>query len=538
MDCPRKIFTHTEFDIHYVKLYKFQVSDGELPCAVMNNSLKKSFPLVFIAPMLCNALAVLSGLFTYPLILTHSEDIQIATIIEDTNFIAIFLLFTGGLIAAMIYLKPCINYIYGLKGDDTLNIARSRVLGVPIVLSFIGSFCWILYMMAVYFLGATIQNIPIESRTTTLFVLDKILTSGLSFVFSYYSLELISRKILVPNFFPDGDFSTCCNGFTATIRQRVYILHFSVAIFPMYMVYCILLGMQRKGELTANLVPVTITICGLIVVGSLIVQMFSNLMNRPLVEMRQAVMRIQSGDLDARVKVESNDEIGTLGETINSMATGLKEKQFMKDTFGKIVDPAVRDFLLKGNVELGGKIQSATVLFCDIRGFTSMSEKMRPDLIVELLNTYFNTMNECIISEKGILNKYIGDAIMAIFGAPVTIENHAAAAIRAALKMDAALQKLNKSFAEKGLPTIKTGTGIHTGMVLVGNIGSGARMEYTAIGDTVNIASRTEELCKELSSKLLFTEATAEKLTDEFTPVFIEQKILRGRTKPIGIYTL
>ncbi|MCP5497920.1 MAG: adenylate/guanylate cyclase domain-containing protein [Leptospiraceae bacterium] len=258
----------------------------------------------------------------------------------------------------------------------------------------------------------------------------------------------------------------------------------------------------------------------------------------PIKEMQLITQNVSEGKLDLSIQVKSNDEIGFLGEKINEMTESLREKEFIKDTFGKVVDPIVRDHLLKGNVNLGGEIKVATILFSDIRSFTSLSENMNPGKVVELLNIYFDRMSHCITKEGGLVNKYIGDAILAIFGVPVALQNHAEAAMRAGLMMREERNLLNKELIQMGFPSLHTGIGIHTGEVLSGNIGSKSRMEYTVIGDSVNIASRLEGLCKETGKDLLISGQTESKLSKGFTINFLNKVAIRGKLQEIDVFYL
>ena len=188
---------------------------------------------------------------------------------------------------------------------------------------------------------------------------------------------------------------------------------------------------------------------------------------------------------------------------------------------------------------LGGETHEVTVLFCDIRSFTAMSEKMSASDVVLLLNKYFTALGKCITAHHGIINKYIGDAIMAIFGAPVQSENSARDAFEAAIDMRKALIEVNKAFKESGFPELRFGIGIHTGPVFAGTIGAENRMEYTVIGDTVNTASRLESLCKTYTKDLLLSESSAEKLGKENSGLsFVADAEIRGKSEPMKIYTL
>jgi adenylate cyclase len=188
-------------------------------------------------------------------------------------------------------------------------------------------------------------------------------------------------------------------------------------------------------------------------------------------------------------------------------------------------------------VGLGGAQTEVTVLFADIRGFTTLSEKLPPAAVVTLLNEYFAEMVDAIFAHRGMLDKFIGDAVMAVFGAPKASPTHAADALRAAAAMLDRLEGLNARRAARGEPPIKIGIGLHSGPVLLGRIGSERRMEYTAIGDAVNVASRLEGLTKERGVPLLLTRETADRLGPGVGLVAHGELQVRGRDRPIEVFT-
>ena len=206
-------------------------------------------------------------------------------------------------------------------------------------------------------------------------------------------------------------------------------------------------------------------------------------------------------------------------------------------TFGKVVSPQVRDFLLSDDPDLGGQDLDVTVMFCDIRGFTTLSEKLEPKEIVLLLNRYFTRLEKPIVENNGIINKYIGDAIMAVFGVPLKSETHAYDAWKAAQGMREQLAALNEELKSEGQPEIRFGIGLCSGQVLAGNIGTSNRLEYTVIGDTVNTASRIESLCKTYKTDLLISEQTKELLPDDVPLTFVAESEIRGKEKRIKLYS-
>ena len=218
------------------------------------------------------------------------------------------------------------------------------------------------------------------------------------------------------------------------------------------------------------------------------------------------------------------------------MVDGLQERNKLKTTFGKYMTEAVMEHLMAGKVELGGETLTATILFSDIRSFTSISEKMDAKELVALLNEYFTEMVDVVIKEDGVVDKYIGDAIMAVFGAPVPKKDDALHAVRAAVGMREALAHLNERLKARGATTIKTGIGIHTGEVVAGNIGSEKRMEYTVIGDTVNLASRLESSTKELGTPVLISDDTYQLVKDHIEARAVKEITVKGREKPVMTY--
>ena len=188
------------------------------------------------------------------------------------------------------------------------------------------------------------------------------------------------------------------------------------------------------------------------------------------------------------------------------------------------------------NLGLGGKKATVTVLFSDIRGFTSMSENMSAQQVSEILNEYFTEMEPIITKYNGIINKFIGDAVMAIFGEPIQDKNHAANAVRCGYEMLVRVKELQQKWAEEGKPKIEIGIGINTGEVFVGNIGSINRMEYTVIGDTVNLASRLESYNKVYKTKMLISASTYETTRSFVDVIKISDVEIRGKSHKMDIY--
>jgi adenylate cyclase len=217
-----------------------------------------------------------------------------------------------------------------------------------------------------------------------------------------------------------------------------------------------------------------------------------------------------------------------------------RERRQLTEVFGKYVSQSVLDGILDhpDKVSLGGEERTITLLFSDIRSFTTLSERLTPTELVRVLNLYFNAMTEEILKHGGVLDKYIGDAIMAFWGAPLDDPNQADNALKAGMGMVERLAKLNAEFKAAGDSEIHIGIGLYTGMAVVGNIGAERRFDYTAIGDTVNVASRLEGLTKEYKTPLILGEYTKDRITIPVEFRTLGNTAVKGRSEPLNIYTV
>ena len=214
-----------------------------------------------------------------------------------------------------------------------------------------------------------------------------------------------------------------------------------------------------------------------------------------------------------------------------------RSRDFVQHVFGEFVSTEVRDKIIAEKNRLVGERKDVAVLFSDIRNFTAYSEGCEPEQIVKQLNEYFERMVHCISAEGGTVDKFIGDAVMAVFGGLVDLESPCDSALRAGLAMRTALDELNAAWIEEGLPEFQHGVGLHFGPVLQGTIGSSARKEFTIIGDPVNIAARLDSLTKERDESLLCSDDFAGRLSAELRKGLIElgQVPIRGRVTELGL---
>ncbi len=286
---------------------------------------------------------------------------------------------------------------------------------------------------------------------------------------------------------------------------------------------------------TSQLTSAAIAVVCLGVVAGMI---FVALLVGPLRRLRLGVERLADGELDTRVPPTSRDEIGDLTRAFNEMGDALEQKQRVQNAFGRYVNDFVLNQLLEGDdQQFAGIEQEITILFIDIRQFTRLSEGMKARDVVMLLNEVFQLVSDRILEHGGTIDKFIGDSVMAYFGAPIRHSDHALRGVTAAIEILRSIaqrnQRLAKGPGQPGVP-VQFGIGIHLGSVVVGNIGSDRRTDFTAVGDAVNVAHRLEKLAK--AGEILVSEAVQRRVRAAVRLNFEGERQLSGREEPVHVY--
>jgi adenylate cyclase len=260
------------------------------------------------------------------------------------------------------------------------------------------------------------------------------------------------------------------------------------------------------------------------------------LLSRPIFRLVRGTRAIAAGDFNVTLPVASRDELGVLTDSFNRMARSLREKEMIKRAFTRYVAREVVEEILKDpeHLVLTGERRQVTVLFCDVRGFTPMSERLSPEEVVLLLNDFYNLMIETTFKYDGTLDKFLGDAVMAVFGAPMAHPDHSARAIRTALAMQAGIAGLNEQRARDGKEPISVGIGVSAGEAVAGTVGTEDRMEYTVIGDSVNLAARLESNAK--PGQILISQRTYERVRDLVETRPLGRIRVKGKEEEVEVY--
>jgi len=254
----------------------------------------------------------------------------------------------------------------------------------------------------------------------------------------------------------------------------------------------------------------------------------------PVRSLMEAASRVAEGDYGATVQLARRDELGRLADSFNEMTEGLRLKEQYRGVLDKVVSKDVAKELIEGGIELGGEIRNVAVLFADIRGFTALIEGMAPEAVITLINACMEKMSEAVEAEGGVVDKYVGDELMAVFGAPVSRGDDAGRAVRAAIRIQEGLADLNKRRRAEGADPIGVGVGVNSGKAVAGNMGSSNRLNYTVLGEEVNLASRLCAMAP--AGEVYISEATAGEVNGTLSLEPIGAHQLKGFSKDCHVF--
>jgi len=291
------------------------------------------------------------------------------------------------------------------------------------------------------------------------------------------------------------------------------------------------------GDTIRTISAITVLMVGLGIVAAVFI---SKLLSRPVEQLVEGTQEIAQGNYQFRFKDRRKDELGQLMQSLNTMTEGLSKKEKVEQTFSRYVSPSVACTLMDDldKNQLGGSHVEATVLFADISGFTSLSEQLEPAAINSLLNDYFTLIDQIAGKHEGHIDKYIGDCAMILFGAPIEDPNHGLHGIQCGVEIQQVIHEYNLLRRKQGMITVDFCVGINSGVMLAGNMGSERRMEYTVIGNAVNLASRLSSVAT--AGQVLVTREQHDslRLASQYNTRRIQTIKLRGKTMPVEVWQI
>jgi class 3 adenylate cyclase len=431
----------------------------------------------------------------------------------------------------------------GVDVDDP--DVRRRALLVPMRLAGVATLGWTLAGIVWGFLWPAMTDSFSVARAVRQIVGVTLIGGSITTAFTFFAVEHRWRRQL-PRYFPRGDLSAVAGAARLRVRARLLVIFLLVGILPLVIMATLALNRVHRmldvdrataPALVQNMMLTVAFLVGVGVITAVGLALFvSRSVAAPLADVEAAMTRVGRGDLEARAPVVSTDEIGAVAEGFNRMVDGLRERERIRDTFGKYVSPEVRDEILAPGGTRSGYIREVTILFSDLRDFTPWVESHAPAEVVRDLNTYFTLMEGAIRAHGGLVLQFIGDEIEAVFGAPVPEPRHADHAVAAGLEMRRRLAVWNETRRAAGSIAIRHGIGIHTGQVLAASIGSPERLSYALVGDPVNLASRIQDLTKEVGAEVLVSGETVRRLHDPVALEALPAVRVKGRAAEVEVY--
>lgn len=443
----------------------------------------------------------------------------------------------GGWIWLVLSLRPALKLLESQNStvhSPVLDRARRLVINLPWWGSLLAGASWLL-CIPVFLLALLMTNDPLDSALFVHLPVSFLISALISTTHSFFLIELISHRLLFPLFFQTSEAHAVPGTWKVTVRGRGLLWVISAGICPIGSLLLLSFAPKNPGmewfALFVGSVGIAFGLCSALMIGRIV--------GEPIDLLSRAVRDVAAGRLDTQMSLQRPDEFGLLISEFNRMIRELREKEQLRETFGLHVGRQAAERILAHDPGLSGSEETITVMFCDIRNFTARCARQSPDRTVRLLNSFLGEMVH-IVEEihGGMINKFTGDGFMALFGVSGCPSQPADAALKAAQDMLLALPDFNSCEHEQeaDFEPVVIGIGLHTGRAIVGSIGSPKRMEFTVIGDTVNVASRVESLTKILGRPLVLTQAVRDALVAPSELIELPAQQVKGVEQPLIVF--
>jgi adenylate cyclase len=419
---------------------------------------------------------------------------------------------------------------------DKLDAARRRVIHLPWSGAIVSCLGW-LVCIPVFLISLSSLGDPLSAALRWHLPNSFLVSAIISTTQSFFLIELASHRRLFPVFFHGARPDQMERIFPLSLRGRGLMWAISAGVCPI----CALLMLDFAPSSPAGhpvWFAVFVGVVG-ICFGLYSARLISRLVAEPVDQLRAAAKAVAAGRLDVEVPLKRADEFGALIGEFNRMVSELREKERLRQTFGLHVGSKAAEQILARDPGLSGTEQVITAMFVDIRSFTARAAGQAPDKIVGVLNEFLSAMVGVVEEHhSGMVNKFLGDGFLALFGAGAASDSHADEAVHAARGMLDCLRELNERLVARGEEAIRIGIGLHTGPAIVGSIGSAERLEFTAIGETVNLASRIESLTKVVGRTVLLSESTRLALHTTIALQELPLQTVKGVDEPVRVWAL
>lgn len=434
--------------------------------------------------------------------------------------------------------------IESAKADELSNLAE-KLLNTPIKLSVINLSVWLMSGLIFVIVPDVFPEYCPWDKTSGIKIAAWTVFLGAPIVvaLAYFVSESWIRTT-VEELFPYESLLSRPHSTRINVLPRLLVVSLMIGVIPPVVISHVTLhqitdirsGHQSIDNFLAQMPLAIFFLLGLSVVLAVILSLFlARSVSIPLRKTTLGMRRIGRGHLEARVKVVSCDEIGAMGEGFNVMAEGLRERDYIRQTFGSYLSDDVVTEILESpdGVKLGGELRNISILVSDLRGFTPLAESLEPSKVIEILNRYFERMTDVILRHNGTIDEFTGDGILVFFGAPKPLIDHEMVSVVCALEMRKALKEMNRENSLLNLPELRMGIGINAGQVIVGNLGSEKRKKYGAVGSPINIAFRVESLTGK--DEILVTPSVYGQRLEQLELGAVTEATLKGFEMPIAL---
>ena len=434
-----------------------------------------------------------------------------------------------------------------IKGDpDTLLRIGGDILRLPVKLAFTTLGGWVFAAILISGLPHVAPQLFPWPHATSHKISAWLLIVGAPVTISwvYFAQEYWLQKKL-PRLLPEESLLQLPLTYRVNMLPKLLAVLLLMSILPVALVSHITLHqiseVQAGRQSIANFLDVVPTVIVFLLAASAALAaglsvVVAKSVSEPLTRVKEAMNAVRAGNLDVRVPVVSNDEIGQMSDGFNRMVQERQEVDAITDTFGRYVSREVVEEILKspGGVDLSGEMRDITILVADLRGFTSIAESLEPRKVLELINRFLQRMTDIIMRHQGTIDEFTGDGILVFFGAPRLLEDHSARAVVCALEMQEAMTLLNSENVRLGFPELGMGIGINRGELIIGNIGSEKRKKYGAVGSPINIAFRIEAQTR--GGDILVSPSVRDMLNGMLSFEQRAEARLKGLDKPLALY--